>query len=450
MSIQNVDHDVARFAFTPWNATTFFVPLAIQAMSQSLTYPLVSAIVSHGPLGAKEFSAFMQGIIVMFMFGTLGYGLVTTGMVFAKSRTGYQRFARINTLLMFIVAGLQLIMSLPLFGDFLFVRLLGTAPEGSEIARLSMLFSIPAQMAFFMRNVPQVVLFNEHKTAIANWATMLRIALTVILSGLFVKWGWVGWRWGTLGLTLPVFLELGLTWFFARPYVAALEDYEEPAATSGRIFLFNIPLSLGGFLLSLSVLMLNGVVNRTADGAVMLAIHQIAIGIANPASYAALRCQAVAIAFPEGDEKDWRTFFFSLAAGAALAGAVLLLQIPAVAQWYFGHIQNLPPERILLARRVMLAAVFIPLIQALRGHAEGLAAERKRPNAILAGQAVYLASLTVTLFIFYHIGTPGYLIGIYAIVIAIAATFLTIRLGLMLARYEEPLPPIQPRVQHHA
>lgn len=450
MSLQKVDHDVNRFAFTPWNATLFFVPLAIQAMSQSLTYPLVSSIVSHGPKGSDEFSAFMQGIIVMFMFGTLGYGLVTTGMVFAKSRTGYQRFARVNTLIMLLVGVLQLIMSLPFFGNLLFVKLIGTNPDVAEIARLSMRYSIPAQMAFFMRNVPQVVLFNEHKTAVANWATMLRIALTVMISGLFVKWGWVGWKWGALGLTLPVFLEFGLTWFFARPYVAALEDYEEPAASGARMFLFNIPLSLGGFLLSLSVLMLNGVVNRTDNGAVMLAIHQIAIGIANPASYAALRCQAMAIAFPQRDEKDWRTFFFALFAGLTLAGVVLLLQIPAVSRWYFGSVQNLIPEHIVLAKRVMLVAVLIPILQALRGHAEGLAACRKRPNAILAGQAVYLAALTVTLFILFYAHTPGYLIGIAAITIAIAAAFLTIRLGLMLAFYEEPLPPIPPRVQHHA
>lgn len=44
-----------------------YIPLAIPALSQSLTYPLVASIVSHGWFGAHERAAFAQGRSLMFV-----------------------------------------------------------------------------------------------------------------------------------------------------------------------------------------------------------------------------------------------------------------------------------------------------------------------------------------------------------------------------------------------
>ena len=49
--------------------TRFYVPLLLQAFSQSLTYPLVAGIVTHGPDGVDARTAFSQGQVVMFMMG---------------------------------------------------------------------------------------------------------------------------------------------------------------------------------------------------------------------------------------------------------------------------------------------------------------------------------------------------------------------------------------------
>ena len=88
----------SKFEFTPWNATTFFFPLCIQAASQGLTYPLVGGVVAHGVGAAAEYSAFSQGLMILFFLGTLGYGLISTGMVYAKDRGGYRRFIQVNTI----------------------------------------------------------------------------------------------------------------------------------------------------------------------------------------------------------------------------------------------------------------------------------------------------------------------------------------------------------------
>ena len=78
----------------------FYVPLLLQAFSQSLTYPLVGSITSHGPDGVDALTAFSLGQVIMFMIGALGGGLVMTGMVFAKTREGLASFRRLNMMMM--------------------------------------------------------------------------------------------------------------------------------------------------------------------------------------------------------------------------------------------------------------------------------------------------------------------------------------------------------------
>ena len=74
--------------FSVGSVTRFYVPLLLQGFSQSLAYPLVAGIVTHGEFGVDALTAFSQGQMVMFMIGAIGGGLVTTGLVFAKTWMG--------------------------------------------------------------------------------------------------------------------------------------------------------------------------------------------------------------------------------------------------------------------------------------------------------------------------------------------------------------------------
>lgn len=427
-----------KFEFTPWNATKFFFPLCIQAMSQSLTYPLVGVVVAHGRLEAAEFAAYAQGLLILFLIGTTAYGMITTGMVYAKDRIGHLRFIHVNTLLILLQVALLVILALPGIAPFVFGRLLGLEGEQLNIARWSMLCAIPAQVGFMLRNVPQVILYNEHETGIANTATILRIVITAALAPVFYFCGLVGWFWGCICLSIPVLCEAALMWWVARPYVRALPLKQRGAekVTALKVFLFNIPLSLGGILLMLAVFMLNAIINRTDNGAAMLAVHLVAIGLINPLSYGCLRNQAVAIGFPQRDLSDQRTFLFALASGIVLALCLLPLLLPGVSNLYFGSVQNLQDWQLPLARNALICAMPFLVFQAIRGHAEGLAAYRRRPNAVLAGQAVFFGTLVAVLVILFHFGFPGCIMGILSLTCASAATFATIRLGLALARIE--------------
>ena len=105
--------------------TAYFAPLALQAASQSLSYPLIAMVASHGPGGTLNLAGVAQSNIVMFLVATMGAGLVTSGLVFARTRIGFARFVAINNLLSLATALIQAALCIPVLGHVVFGALLG-------------------------------------------------------------------------------------------------------------------------------------------------------------------------------------------------------------------------------------------------------------------------------------------------------------------------------------
>ena len=431
-------------SFSIGNVTRFYLPLLLQAFTQSLSYPLVAGIVTHGEFGVNALTAFSQGQMIMFMIGALGGGLVMTGMVFARTWYGYVSFRRLNAIMMVVLLAVQCIPTIAPLNRWLFEGFFALPPELAETARWTLLFGLVMQAAFFLRNVPMVVLFNNYESGKANAATLARIGVTLACAALFPRIGWVGAGWGLFALTFGVIVELFVTWHYARPYVAQLSTCQENAehlnlSTSQHLnltweqFRFTLPLSLGGFLLMLSPLCIAAFVGRTADPTDMLAIHYVTLGIANPVSYAALRMQAVAIQFQPEYPKDRRLLVYAVVAGAVLGLIPFAFSLPFIGNWYFGHYQNVPDRILDTARLAIGIYSFICMIHAVRGRIEGIAAARKRPKAVMAGQIFYTVGLFTTCAILLPLGCAGWAIAVSAIfvapVVATAAIYTTLHFG---------------------
>ena len=411
-----------RVQFGIGRVTRFYVPLLLQAFSQSLTYPLVAGIVTHGPFGVNALTAFSQGQMIMFMIGALGGGLVMTGMVFGTNRRGYLNFRRLNGILMVALLLLQCIPALPPLNRIVFEGFFALPPDLADLARWTLLLGVVMNGSFFLRNVPMVVLFNNLQSGKANTATFIRILLTMACAAVFPRIGLVGAYWGLLALTLGCIVEYVITWLYARPYVRTLLSEEGADAAVGDSvatqFRFTLPLSLGGFLLMVSPLIVAAFVGRTENATDMLAIHYVTLGVANPVAYAALRMQAVAIEFPPEYKGDHRLLWFALAAGAVLGVIPFLFSLPHLGGWYFGSYQNVPPRILGTARLAVGIYSFICLIQVVRGRVEGLAAIRKRPDAVMAGQIGYTVALLTTLAILRPFGIAGWAMAVTAIFVA--------------------------------
>ena len=430
--------------FGVWRVTRFYVPLMLQAFSQSISYPLVASIVTHGPLGVNALTGFAQGQAVMFMIGLLGGGLVTTGMVHAHDWSGYRAFRRLNCWMMVSLLLLQCVPAIHPFDKLVFRGALSLSPELAEIARWTLLGGVVMNGGFFLRNLPLVVLFNNLESGKANNATLVRIALTLLCALVFPRLGLVGPWWGLAAMSAGVLVEWLVTWRYARPYVRALKTakgdlpwkrhrLDDILAAKRRWLLvagqfrFMLPLSLGAFVLAISPLAIAGFVGRAAfSPEVMLATHYVTIGVANPVGFAALRMQAVAIAFPPAYPGDRRTLWYALLAGAVYGGALLVFSMPAVADAYFGVYQNVKPEHLGYARSAIAAYCLWPVLQAVRARAEGLAAVRKRPSAVMAGQFAYLLSLVAALAAMLYLGVVGWKMAVFGTYAATLATIAVI------------------------
>ena len=433
----------AESKFSVGSVTRFYVPLLLQGFSQSLAYPLVAGIVTHGEHGVDALTAFSQGQMVMFMIGAIGGGLITTGLVFAKTWMGYVAFRRLNALMMSALLAVQCVAALPPFSDWLFSGLFALPPELAEIASRTLLYGVVMNGFFFLRNVPMVVLFDNLESAKANYATFIRLVVTFVLAVAFPQMGLVGPWWGLAALTFGVGVELVATWLYARPYVARLPNRPQtegapslpsiPRLTLEQ-FRFTLPLSLGGFLLMLSPLVIAAFVGRTANANDMLAIHYVTLGVANPVAFAALRMQTVAIKFPPEYAGDRRLLAYAVVAGLLLGVVPLAFSTPWLGGWYFGTYQNVPPRIVGTARLAIGIYSLIAVIHAVRARVEGLAALAKRPRAIMAGQIAYTTSLFLVCSILLPLGVPGWAMAVTAIFVAPVCVTATIYAVLMSRR----------------
>jgi len=207
----------------------YFFPLALQAAAQSLTYPLVAMVASRGVGGTFNLAGLAQANSIMFLLGTIGAGLITTGMIYGKTKEGYAAFVRVNYILAFTAGIMQALICYPPLAHTVFGHLVGL-PEGIEHpAKIALLSSIPLQILFFLRNPYQATLYNHNATGLASGATILRIAMTAGLSPVFSGLGLVGPFWAVVCMTIPVAGETLLSWLFSRRYLRDLPRVKGPA-----------------------------------------------------------------------------------------------------------------------------------------------------------------------------------------------------------------------------
>ena len=144
--------------------------------------------------------------------------------------------------------------------------------------------------------------------------------------------------------------------------------------------------------------------------------------------------QAVSIQFQPEYEGDRRLLVYAVIAGLCLGVIPFLFSLPFVGNWYFGHYQNVP-ERILDTARLAIGIYsFICMIHAVRGRIEGIAAARKRPKAVMAGQIFYTVGLFATCAILTPLGCAGWAIAVSAIFVAPVCATIAIYTSLHFAK----------------
>ena len=410
-----------------WTLTRFFTPLAIQAASQALSYPLVAMVASRGSGGPLNLAGLAQANTVMFFLGMIAISSVTTGMVYAKTREGYQQFRKVTLLTGLGVVVIQGSLCIPAISHLLFGGLIGLPPSIEQPAYTTFVISIPLQFLFFLRIPYFVVMYLGKATGMASLATIARILLTALLSLLFCTLELVGPIWAVTCLTIPVVIEVVISRIFAAPFLTALKSCQAKPARAMEIFKFNLPLSVGGYFLSASAVILAGFIARAPDPDRILPVYYLALGLANPVAFAATRIQTIVLAFPPQSGEDNRTFRFCLMAGVILGSLPLMFVLPGLAEFYFIGLQKLSVNDLPLVRVTVMSLFFFPVSVAIRAQSEGLAAWLKKPLTVLTGHAMFMGTIIATGFASLLFGVPGQYIGPLGLTLGSLASSATMR-----------------------
>jgi len=398
---------------------TYFVPLALQAIAQSLTYPLVTMVASRGPGGPLNIAGLAQSMSVMVVLLTLGSGLITTGMVFGKTREGFARCVRINNGIILCMAAIYGVLMLPPVSHFLFGTMLGLPPLIEKPATVTFIASLPLMVLFMLRNPYQIVMFNSNATGLAFGATLVRILLTLILSPLFCALNAVGPIWAVVCLTLPVAVEVMISRAFALPFMGRIEKGSKRPPDYVEIIVFSLTLSVGGLFLAISGFMMGAFIARAPDPEHMLPVFYLVLGIVGPVAFGAMRLQVLILTYyGQSARMNRQLFRFSTVVGIVMGVLPLGLLLPGLIDWYYVTLQKLDPGDLPLVRGTAWMLVLFPFTVALRAYSEGKAAWFRKPVTVLTGQAVYLAIVAVVAFFALNIGMPGNLLGALAILFA--------------------------------
>lgn len=405
----------------------YFIPLALQAISQSLTYPLVAAVAARGVGGTANIAGLAQSSILLFFIGSIGAGIFIAGMIFGKTAEGYKVHYKVCLYTGIILSVIQALVCIPPVAHLVLGVIMGLPREMEKAAYIALLASIPLHFIFSQRTPYTTTLFLHRATGRAYAATLARITLTIILAYIFCSAAldFTGPFWAVVCQTIPIIFESIAMYIMAKPFIRNL-PHAKIAPTIKEIISYAATFSVGQLFLSLSGYIIGSFASRAPHPETTLPVYYAVISLFNAVSYAATRISATVITFYDDFSGRKVLKRFAITAGSVLGLVPLIFIIPFFTRWYFIDVQQLPPEHIPLIVITSVSLIFLPLTVAMRSYCEGKAAHLKKPVAILSGQAIYVAMIAVSSFFALSLGVAGNMIG------AIALTFSNIIAGLII------------------
>ena len=421
----------------------YFIPLALQAISQSITYPLVAAVAARGIGGTANIAGLAQASILLFFIASIGSGVFIAGMIFGKTAEGHSIHYKVSLYTGIMLSAIQAVICIPPVAHLVLGVIMGLPPDMESAAYITLLASVPLQFIFSQRTPYMTTLFLYRATGRAYVATLGRIILTIVLAYIFCSTALAltGPMWAVVCQTVPVIFESVAMCLMARPFIRKLPHVGKAPAPK-EIISYAATFSLGQLFLSLSGYIIGSFASRAPHPETTLPVYYAVISLFNAVSFAATRISATVITFYDDFSGRKMLKRFAFTAGSVLGLVPLIFIVPFLTRWYFIDVQQLPFEDIPLIIGTSLSLIFVPLTVAMRAYCEGKAAHLKKPVAILSGQAIYVAMITISSFFALSLGVAGNMIGAISLTFSNVIAGLIILFSINLERKEEiEIPP---------
>ncbi|MFZ2656745.1 MAG: hypothetical protein WAX69_17565 [Victivallales bacterium] len=440
--MQNADDHSRTATFS--SLSFYFIPLALQALSQSVTYPLVAAVAARGVGGAVNIAGLAQACILSFFIGSLGAGIFIAGMIFGKTSEGYHAHKRISFYTGILLTGIQAIICIPPIAHIILGVIMGLPADMENSAYIALLTGIPLQFIFAQRTPYMTTLFVHKATGRAYAATLGRITITIILAYVFCTVALTGPFWAIICLAIPVLFESFVLHMMAKPFIKAL-PITGKTPTNHTILSYAASFSIGQLFISLSGYVIGAFASRAPNPDVTLPVYYAVISLFNAVSFAATRISATVITFYEDGLNRRILRKFTVISGLVLGIVPLIFIIPFLCRWYYLDVQHLSVSTVPMIVQTSLLLILMPLTIGMRAYCEGKAAHLKKPVAILSGQAIYIAMIAITSFFALNLGASGTQIGPIALSISNIIAALVILFSVSMERREEiEIPPSPP------
>ena len=172
----------------------FYLPLALTAMLNLGTQPLVSFFLGHSLMGVESLAVFPVVNFFIFIFSTAGFTLQEVAIPFlaqdAEARPALRRF---TTTTAAAVTALLLLMALTPLGGLWLRHAAGLTPHLAGFAALPVAILAILPALTLVEGYQRACLLARHTTRPITWATGLEVAILAVVLLLLTRGaGWVG------------------------------------------------------------------------------------------------------------------------------------------------------------------------------------------------------------------------------------------------------------------
>ncbi|MEV8597864.1 hypothetical protein [Streptomyces sp. NPDC052012] len=400
-----------------------WLPTALGSSMLAWEIPLVVAVVGRMPGGAPAMAALGVGLSVLFVVNSPALALAPL-VVAESARRGsgelLRRALATGALGCAVLLGLALVPGLSTG----FPALLGLPEDLRADFRLCLLAFASAPLAVAVRRHLHGRLIDSDLTRPIAVATGTRIGATVLAAVGLWQAGVPAAATGGLALSAGAWAEslcLGLS---AR----RLEPVPAPSAPGGGILLQHARITSGVLLNMSPALVTTVVIARSDQAAASLIVWPALYGLLSLGTVPLSDLDAVGAAFLKrsGDPRVLRRFT-ALLAGALLAVSLLVVLTP-LARLYVAGFSNVPAAPAELGLRWLALLTVAPPLWAVRGRLRALAIVRGATRALPRAAAVHLGVFLASGLLLPSASLPGVAGAALALVAALAAETLALRL----------------------